>query len=382
MPLSTADLPEPSVGRDVRVLLVEDDEADAFLTRRLLESTRTARYAVTWIARVEDALQHAHASPPDACIVDYNLSTNNGLEFLAETRRRGFRFPVIMLTGSTSADLDIEAMRAGAADYLCKEGLTAERLERSIRYGIERKRTEQALMLAARRDPLTGLHNRTSLSERLEVAIARQRRQQSGVTVLAIDLDGFKEVNDTLGHQAGDHLLAVLAKRLTAVVRPYDVVARLGGDEFVIVVEDLSEQESCGPRDDLGGCASSTRVLGLAQRVFDSILEPVRIDGAPVCVSASIGVARCPAHQVTADLLLRRADKAMYRAKMAGKGGISFFDSETDSGDCDAAECERCPTKATRLSDAVEAPDSGVRTTASPALPSTPESQRRAAWSR
>jgi diguanylate cyclase (GGDEF)-like protein len=176
----------------------------------------------------------------------------------------------------------------------------------------------------ATRDPLTGLPNRTLLDEHLPAALSRARRSGGIVSVLFVDLDGFKAVNDTLGHEAGDVLLVAVAGRLRAAVRETDLVARLGGDEFVLVLEGLRR-----PAD----------VTIVAKRVVDAISEPVPLPGTLASVTASVGFALGDG-DAFADSLIRQADAAMYAVKVAGKRGIRAYDDELRTRDDDRRTLE------------------------------------------
>jgi len=171
-----------------------------------------------------------------------------------------------------------------------------------------------ALTLRATRDSLTGLPNRGSLLDRLSASFSagseRRARQES---VLFIDIDDFKDVNDSVGHEGGDALLVQLSSRLSDCVRPHDLVARLGGDEFAIVVVE--------------GDGGST-AIEVAERVLAVLREPFTVGGRRLLVSVSIGVAQRSAQTADAAELLRRADFAMYMAKGAGKGRLQVFDVE------------------------------------------------------
>ncbi len=168
---------------------------------------------------------------------------------------------------------------------------------------------EKAWFLAYH-DPLTGLANRVSLGDRLAQALALCARRKTRLALHVIDLDGFKEVNDTLGHAAGDELLRQVAQRFASVVRATDTLARLGGDEFAIVQVDLR-----GPDD----------AATLARRLLDSLADPFAIDGQDVHAGASIGVALYPDDAVDGEALMRKADLAMYRAKEGGRNDFAFF---------------------------------------------------------
>ncbi len=180
----------------------------------------------------------------------------------------------------------------------------------------ERKAFEEQLSHQAFHDALTHLPNRALFMERLGHALARSRRQGSLVAVLFLDLDNFKIVNDSLGHEAGDSLLLTVAERLAACVRPGDTVARLGGDEFTILLEDLDDEAQAG---------------GLAERIAAALSEPLRVSGREVFTTASLGIA-CESGATlgagrTPDDLVRDADTAMYRAKTEGKSRSVVFNA-------------------------------------------------------
>jgi diguanylate cyclase (GGDEF)-like protein len=177
----------------------------------------------------------------------------------------------------------------------------------------ERKRFEERLQREALYDALTELPNRALLADRLERALQRsQRHPEAQFAVLFLDLDRFKNINDSLGHDTGDELLRAAARRLVECARRQDTVARLGGDEFIILQEDLR------------GVGDATR---LAERLLASLAQPLTIRGRPIYTSASIGIALSGAGYTRAEDLLRNADTAMYRAKAAGRGRFAVFDA-------------------------------------------------------
>ena len=176
----------------------------------------------------------------------------------------------------------------------------------------ERKALEQELTYLASHDPMTHLPNKKVFGERLEHALTSADRRREHLAVLFLDLDGFKEVNDTLGHEMGDRLLVTAADRLRSCVRDGDTVARFGGDEFCVLAEDVS------------GTEEAVQVAG---RILDCLQEPFAI--APdfsLLLTASIGiVTRSPGEERSAGLLVREADAAMYRAKSTGKARYEVF---------------------------------------------------------
>ena len=180
-----------------------------------------------------------------------------------------------------------------------------------IEDATERKKAEQRIAFLAHHDPLTGLANRAALAQKIEEAAARQRRRDEPFSVLLLDLDRFKEVNDTLGHPAGDTLLTEVAMRLKSLLRETDVLARLGGDEFAIIQAGESDQR---------GAARA-----LAERILELLGKPFTIDGDEINIGTSIGIALAPEHGTGSDELLKMADLALYRTKSGGRNGYCFF---------------------------------------------------------
>jgi diguanylate cyclase (GGDEF)-like protein len=185
--------------------------------------------------------------------------------------------------------------------------------ESSEAHRFEREVDQQRLNYLARYDPLTGLINRTLFTDRLEGAVARARRDGSVVALLFLDLDGFKEVNDRLGHPVGDALLRQAAERLVACVRESDTVARLGGDEFTVILEGGHRVEDAGQ---------------VATKILQSLAVPYRVGSEEIVITSSMGIASFPIDGETTEDLLKGADIAMYSAKDAGRNTYQFFTSE------------------------------------------------------
>ena len=178
----------------------------------------------------------------------------------------------------------------------------------------DRRASDDKILHMAHHDTLTGLANRAAVVQKIEDAAARQRRDGRLFSVLLLDLDRFKGVNDTLGHPAGDALLREVAARLKAFLRETDVLARLGGDEFAIIqASEINQREAAG---------------ALASRIIEMFAQPFNIDGNEVNIGTSIGIALASEHAANPDNLLKMADMALYRAKSAGRNGFQFFDPE------------------------------------------------------
>ena len=173
----------------------------------------------------------------------------------------------------------------------------------------ERKQAEERVRHMAQHDTLTGLPNRALLHDRLEQAIAQARRQGHRVAVMFLDLDRFKSINDTLGHEVGDILLQEVAHRLRGVVRAADTVGRLGGDEFVVILHEV---------------ADSTAAANVAEKIIAAFMPPVRVGSHELQASTSIGIALYPDHADEGHALVKCADTAMYQAKHGGRNRFQF----------------------------------------------------------
>jgi diguanylate cyclase (GGDEF)-like protein/PAS domain S-box-containing protein len=194
-----------------------------------------------------------------------------------------------------------------------------------------RKENERLLEYLATHDQLTGLPNRNLLGEHLMLALARAGRTQRRVAVMFVDLDRFKTVNDTLGHEAGDRLLKAVAQRFKDNLRRCDTIARLGGDEFVVLLDDLNDAQEAA---------------AAAQKLLAILAEPLTVAGHDLYASASIGIAVAPEDGVDAAALLKHADIAMYRAKSKGRNNYQFFSPETSSANIEQLMLESALRKA------------------------------------
>lgn len=186
----------------------------------------------------------------------------------------------------------------------------ARQLGSQIGQFIARKQAEHDLRFVATHDPLTALPNRTMFGERLSQALSQARRYNRRLALLFVDLDGFKAVNDSYGHDVGDALLKEIAVRLRASLREGDVVGRIGGDEFVVLIEELADVERLSP---------------VAQKILDTVARPVTVRGYECHVTSSVGIGIFPQDGKDSQALLKSADNAMYRAKERGKNRFQFY---------------------------------------------------------
>lgn len=293
----------------LKILLVEDSDVDAHLTQDILAEWSVEQFDVTHVVRLSEAFSHLTQTRFDAILLDLSLPDGYGLSTLRQMQAANPTIPIIVLSGFSDQTLAVEAVQSGAQDYLVKGQGQPELLARSIRYAIERKRAEERLTYLAQYDQLTGLVNRTLFRDRLIHAMARSKRLQQPMGLMLLDLDRFKAVNDTMGHDAGDQLLKVVADRLHECVREVDTVARMGGDEFTIILEGFSHE------DDL---------VVVARRITQSLGAPFTIQDQQTSIGVSIGITTYPADDHEIDDLLRHADAAMYRAKQRGGNAFEF----------------------------------------------------------
>ncbi len=472
----------------IRILLLEDDEADYLLLAHTLGEIPGQTYEVDWVRSCAEALAILSQGEHDIGLMDYELVDGSGIDVIREAVERDFPAPMVLLTSHGAREVDLKAMKAGASDFLVKGEFTARLLERTIRYAIERRFAEYRLLESreelaqrnaelqeaktwaeaqhanslklaeylaqaehkeqtanilaeenqqryetltqnsavgiwqlspegiterlnptmralleveaaevlppvpffqcfqteserigagelaswingnsssfeaelvgrktgrgshvvvsgsphfgpdgtlkqllltviditerkkavdtmrtmARRDALTGLFNRFVFQDRLLQAMSNAERIGRSMAVLYMDLDDFKGINDTLGHQAGDELLQHVAGQIRATTRSSDTAARLGGDEFAIILTNLQTPEGA---------------ILVARQLLDKLAQSFDIDGHKVKPGVSIGITLFPQDANSPEQLLKNADTALYRAKATNRGGFQFYDS-------------------------------------------------------
>jgi diguanylate cyclase (GGDEF)-like protein len=342
-------------------ILIVDDVADnrMVLTRRFQRRNFDITEADCGMAALELIERHSF----DLVLLDIMMPDITGVEVLRKIRQKysQSKLPVIMVTANSRSDDIVEALEVGANDYVTKPVDFAVALAR-VNAQVERKRASEALEVMnkelhrtnqslegrvtertaklgeanrqlqeeiahrqrsearshylAYHDALTGLANRVLFREDLERALQEARASRSSLAVLFIDLDGFKSVNDTLGHSVGDSLLKTLGERLHEALTTSARIARLGGDEFA-VLQTMGDQPMAG--------------VSLAQRIVNLVSTPCRIDNHNITVGASVGVAISERGLENPEYLLKSADLAMYRAKADGRGTYRLFDPEMDA---------------------------------------------------
>jgi len=429
-----------------RVLLVEDSAGDARLLREMFSEQGWHQTDLTHVLRMSDAERHLAGHAVDVILLDLGLPDAQGLQAIHRAHAAAPRIPLVVLTGLDDESLALQALKAGAQDYLVKGQIETRGLMRALRYAVERKHMDEALSAeqeraqitlncigdavictdvagtitflnaaaemmtgwgrehaqgqplsgvvrllhpdtrktmpiptfvsprsrtqtlpssfilvrpdgletpiedsvdpihdrigqptgavvvfrdvsaaramslqiahAAEHDFLTGLPNRMLLNDRVNQAIVLARRHTKQVALLFLDLDGFKHINDSLGHPVGDKLLQSVAKRLVDCARLSDTVSRQGGDEFVVLLSEVQQAEDAAIA---------------ARRMLHAVAEPHSIDQHDLFVTASIGVSIYPEDGPDAETLIKNADTAMYQAKENGRQSYQYFKPEMNA---------------------------------------------------
>ena len=303
------------MGTSLRVLIIENSTDDAEL---LLRELRTGGYDPAY-ERVETSAALVTALNKqtwDIVLSDYRLPRLTGADALARVRERELDVPFIFISGTIGEAAAVEAMKAGAQDYVVK-GTTTRLLpivERQLHEAAVRrqhKREVATVEYLAYHDALTDLPNRNVFYDRLQQALLTSYREKKSLAMLLMDLNQFKDVNDTFGHDYGDLLLRHIGPRVRRCLRESDTVARMGGDEFAILLPNTPIE---------GASLTARKVLKALEAPF--LLNDVRFE-----VGVSIGIALYPDHGQESDVLFRRADTAMYMSKQAG-GGYAVYAPE------------------------------------------------------
>lgn len=331
------------------MLLIEDNRGDARLIEYMLAAA-PASFELTWVDDLTSGIAHLRNVPSDVVLLDLGLPESAGLDSLMRLLAAAPNHPtVIVLSGLSDEKTAVRAVQSGAQDYLVKGQVDAALLMRAIRYAMERsqaraelrkandelerrvaertaelantiaaleveiaerKQAEERIKRMVHYDALTGLPNRLLLQDRMNQSIAHAHRAHSRVAILFIDLDYFKNVNDSLGHHIGDCLLQMASVRLQLCLREQDSVARLGGDEFVLCLPVV---------------ADGSDAARVAQKALDTLAQPFVIEGHQLHMSGSIGISLYPEDGTDVETLMRTADTAMYHAKEMGRGNFQFF---------------------------------------------------------
>jgi two-component system cell cycle response regulator len=297
------------------VIMVEDDRS---IARVVAVSLRREGYSVRSADTLSLARDLIGATDWDILLLDRRLPDGDGVTFCHEIREKNSHRYIILLTGDARQESKLAGFDCGADDYVTKPFQMDELLAR-VRAGRRIVELQKALLASNRRleelartDPLTGIGNRRSFDAELASRFEHARRYNRPLTLVMIDIDHFKEVNDTFGHQAGDEVLQRIARVLERTTRQSDFVARFGGEEFVVLLPETPLLE------------------GL--QVAEKIRAAVAAEDLPTRVTVSAGVATLPQpHIDSPDALVAAADAALYRAKESGRNRVEYESREENS---------------------------------------------------
>jgi two-component system, cell cycle response regulator len=303
------------------ILIVDDQEANVQMLEQLLSNAGYARITSTKDPYSVCSLHRENHY--DLILLDLRMPGMDGfqvMESLKEIETDDY-LPVLAVTADPAHKL--RALQSGAKDFVSKPLDLAEvlmrvhnMLEVRLLHEVARNHSKMLESLALN-DPLTGLANRRLFADRMSMALVHARRNKSAMAVVYLDLDGFKQINDTLGHGAGDVLLKMVAERLVATVREEDTVARLGGDEFILA---------------LWHVIGADYAVTVALRAIEAVSRPYDIEGNTVSITISAGVSIYPDHGEDADTLMKSADLALYEAKSAGRNAYRISERRDLSG--------------------------------------------------
>ncbi|MDM8545071.1 two-component system response regulator [Candidatus Venteria ishoeyi] len=296
---------------DKPTVLIVDDLPDGI---QVLNQILADEYRVLFATNGQTALTITREQKPQVILLDVMMPDMDGYQVCRELKANPEtrNIPIIFITGKDQDEDEEMGFRIGAADYLTKP-VRPTTVRVRVKNQLQLRRSEELILRQALYDGLTGLPNRSLAMDRLRYAILQEQREYTKTGLLFIDLDNFKTINDTLGHDAGDQVLVDAAKRLRQCIRKGDTVARLGGDEFVIILPRLKQVNDSIP---------------VAEQILRSFTQPMPIAGMDYVISTSIGIAISPDDSNDYKQLLVNADTAMYQSKNAGRNNYHLFNEK------------------------------------------------------
>ena len=291
-----------------KILLIDDDAAMAELVGFMMGAFRRERFVLEHRADYAGGLQRLLSGDYALCLLVYNLGERDGLQLLREAKAQHCTTPVILLTGDANEDTDLAAMEGGAVDFLEKIDLTARMLERAVRYALKMAAAVARLREQAAHDELTGIPNRREFDRRLLEEWQRSVRFKRPLSLVMLDLDRFKVINDTHGHPVGDEVLRHVARLLAGQIRQVDCLGRYGGDEFALLLVETDRKSAQ---------AVAARLRALAEATPCHLATK----GLVLEVGISVGVAAWPDNADNMASLVAAADADLYGSKRLGVSG-------------------------------------------------------------
>lgn len=305
----------------MNVLLVDNNQFDReMVTQSILSGNPNAH--ITEANSISDGLSFYRTDRFDVVLLTHTMPTHNGIEMIIEIRDsdKNGNTPIVVMSSSDEEEIALKCIKEGAHDFILKSEITYVRLRRAILQASVRHELENKLFLSyqkaktlAETDSLTNLPNRYYFEETLKSTITTIKRSKNTIALLLIDLDNFKFVNDSYGHDIGDILLKKVVNRISSCLRGDELFSRLGGDEFSITLSHLH---------------SAVDASKVAKRIIAVLKKPFAIAETIIQTSASIGIAISNGDTLTSEEMVKHADIAMYRAKNQGRNQLCFFESE------------------------------------------------------
>ncbi len=293
------------------VLVVDDDPAIRLVIRHAMQQNG---YHVIEASNGLEAVQFSIRQIPDLILMDAVMPEMDGFRATQEIRKIEAcdDTPILMATSLDDDESIARAFNVGACDYITKP-FNWSVLKHRVHRMLPAANAQRRIQHLAYHDALTGLPNRMLFMDRIDQAISRAQREEGQFALLFIDIDHFKVINDSMGHDAGDQLLNLISMRLRETLRKSDTVARLGGDEFTVIIEYLQHSDD---------------VIQITKNILSALDLPAEVNGKEVYVGGSIGIAMYPQDGENFGVLLKNADTAMYKAKELGRNTFQFYASE------------------------------------------------------
>jgi diguanylate cyclase (GGDEF)-like protein len=301
--------------QNASLVIVEDNPADMTAYLRLLEDTNHGFEHIECITTLESAKQCFESEiPPACCLLDFNLPDGSALSFLEEfeSDRKTIDCPIVVITGQDDTKNAVRLLKLGIQDYLVKDDLTSHHLMQTIKNAIQKWEMKKQLEEMALHDSLTGLANRRLFVEKLEQTFNESRRYSRAFSLLLLDVDKFKTVNDIYGHDAGDFVLQAFTQKVLNTIRVTDIFGRLGGDEFALILPDTNEDDA----------------IRVAEKIQRNLCMDVKFNNSIIPTGSSIGLTSYPSKANDTKALLKEADIALYKAKDTGRNKVVSYKQE------------------------------------------------------
>ena len=314
--------PAPGSSR-IRLLLIGVDAEQATHVRALLDASRSMQFELQHAPSLSTALALPNADSVDVMMLYVSEADLPRLSPLTQARMAAPLIPIVVMSDLDDEAIAIRALQNGARSYLVRADTTSRLLVTTLAAALESHRMILQLNTARERarhlathDQLTGLANRTLFHDRLDQALSAARRGRHKLAVLFVDLDGFKAINDSLGHAVGDGLLRGLARRIAACLRETDTAGRLGGDEFAVLLTNLANEMDAAM---------------VAKKLLSALSEPIQFREQSMSIQCSVGIATFPRDTTDAEELIKKADTAMYHAKERGGNVFDFYTEDMNA---------------------------------------------------